>query len=181
MIRDLQTGNDNRILRTKSSSISKMDRHSKKLMRDMKATVKPNGGMGIAAPQVGENVRIILINVPADLYQESGFEECTVGEHYLLINPELTWVSPEQSLFEEGCLSLPDFYGQVMRPNRVQFRGQREDGSTVEGTAEGMFARILQHEVDHINGILFRDKLHSGTGDTSHALSYLSPSRSDNS
>ncbi len=145
----------------------------------MKATVKPKGGMGLAAPQVGETVRMILINVPADLYTETGFEECEVNENYLLINPEILWKSTDQSLFEEGCLSLPDYFGQVMRPNRVHFQGEREDGSVIEATAEGMFARILQHEVDHINGILFRDKLHRGAGDSSHAMSYLTPPKTE--
>lgn len=170
MIRQLETGNDNPILRTQSAPISQMSRPLKKLARDMKATIKPNNGMGLAAPQVGENVRLILINVPEEIYTASGFEDCEVGKHYVLVNPEITWVSSDQSLFEEGCLSLPDYFGKVMRPNKVQFRGYKEDGTLVEGTAEGIFARILQHEVDHINGILFRDKVHTGTGDVNYLL-----------
>jgi len=170
MIRNLEIGSDNTILRTKSEHIDTMSRPLKKLARDMKATIKPKGGMGLAAPQVGENVRMILINVPEDMYTESGFEDCDVGKHYLLINPEITWVSPDKSLFEEGCLSLPDYFGKVMRPNKVQFTGYKEDGTFVNSTAEGMFARILQHEVDHINGVLFRDKVHTGTGDVNYLL-----------
>lgn len=159
MILDVQTGMDNAILREQSTPVENIDREIKKLIRDMKATIGPNHGIGLAAPQVGVNKRIILINLPSDHFDESGCEIAPLDKHIVLINPEITWSSSEQVLFEEGCLSLPDFFAEVLRPERVKFTALDEKGNVIEAEAEGIFARVLQHEIDHLNGVLFADKL----------------------
>lgn len=158
MILDIETGLKNPILRTKSESITDITREIHKLARDMKSSIKPNHGMGLAAPQVGYNVRMILINVPAEYYNETGFDDCKLDQHYIIINPVLTSVSTDTAMIEEGCLSLPDYFADVIRPTSVVFTGLNLKGETIGGEATGIFARIIQHEIDHLDGILFADK-----------------------
>lgn len=159
MILDIETGLKNPILRTKSESIKDITREIHKLARDMKASIKPNHGMGLAAPQVGHNVRMILINIPGDHFEESGFADCQLDQHYIIINPVLTSVSTDTAMMEEGCLSLPDYFADVVRPTSVVFTGLNLKGETIGGKATGIFARIIQHEIDHLDGILFADKV----------------------
>lgn len=156
MIRNIETGIRNTTLRTPSQPISQVTRDTRKLARDMKATIGPAGGMGLAAPQVGVNVRMILITPPKE-YPETGFAHCSPEQHYIIINPVITEVSDTHVMFEEGCLSLPDFYAEVKRPESVTFHGLDEKGNPIQGQASGIFARILQHEIDHLDGILFED------------------------
>lgn len=158
MILDIETGLKNPILRTKSESITDITREIHKLARDMKSSIKPNHGMGLAAPQVGYNVRVILINVPAEYYNETGFDDCKLDQNYIIINPVLTSVSTDTAMIEEGCLSLPDYFADVIRPTSVVFTGLNLKGETIGGEATGIFARIIQHEIDHLDGILFADK-----------------------
>jgi len=100
--------------------------------------------VGLAAPQVGQSIRIIVI-----AYKDGPF---------VLINPELSGFSFRKNITEEGCLSIPGINGTVERHNKVKFRGLDRNGATLEGVAEGFFSRILQHEVDHLDGILFIDR-----------------------
>jgi len=157
MIRTIQTGTENPILRQTSTPIEEINRDVRKLARDMKSTIGPAHGMGLAAPQVGVNVRMILINVPSEYYAETGCDLVDQYQHLILINPEITSHSEYQCVFEEGCLSLPDFYGDVSRPCSVIFRAKLLSGEEVESKAGGIFARILQHEIDHLDGVLFDD------------------------
>ena len=158
MIRTIETGTSNDILRTPSQSISQITRDVRKLARDMKATIGPAGGMGLAAPQVGVNIRMILITPPPE-YPDTGFTQCHPEQHFIIINPVITEVSDTQVMFEEGCLSLPDFYAEVKRPKSVTFTGLNDKGQPIGGNAYGIFARILQHEIDHLDGILFEDHI----------------------
>jgi len=159
MILDIETGLQNPILRTKSESIPTITREIHKLARDMKASIKSHHGMGLAAPQVGHNVRMILINIPSEYFEETGFADCQLDQHYIIINPVLTSLSQDTAMMEEGCLSLPDYFADVLRPTNVVFTGLNLKGEVIGGEATGIFARIIQHEIDHLDGILFADKV----------------------
>jgi len=104
-------------------------------------------GVGLAAPQVGVLQRVIIVDVD----DEKGLIE--------LINPEIINLSEEKVIMEEGCLSVPGKTGQVLRPKRVLVRGLNRNGKAVEIKADNLLARALQHEIDHLNGILFIDKI----------------------
>ena len=159
MILDIETGLQNPILRTKSESIPTITREIHKLARDMKASIKSHHGMGLAAPQVGHNIRMILINIPSDHFEETGFDDCQLDQHYIIINPVLTSLSQDKAMMEEGCLSLPDYFADVLRPTNVVCTGLNLKGEAIGGEATGIFARIIQHEIDHLDGILFADKV----------------------
>lgn len=158
MILDIETGFKNPILRTPSKAITKITRDIHKLARDMKSSIGPHHGMGLAAPQVGHNVRMIIINVPGEHFTETGFYACKLDQNYVIINPELLSVSTDTSVMEEGCLSLPEYFADVVRPTNIEFQGLNLKGEKIGGKATGIFARIIQHEIDHLDGILFADK-----------------------
>ena len=159
MILEIEKGLQNPTLRKVSSPILNISREIHKLARDMKASIKPHHGMGLAAPQVGKNVRMILINIPSEYFSQTGFAGCQLDQHYIIINPELSWLSQEQVSLEEGCLSLPDYFAEVIRPEAIRFQGLNLKGEAIQGQAQGIFARIIQHEIDHLNGIIFADKI----------------------
>jgi len=107
-------------------------------------------GIGLAAPQVGDNRRLIVVDVARD-----GDEP----EPYCMVNPELRWVSEDVVTMNEGCLSLPDVFVDVDRPERVRLAYLDENGDEHEIEADGLFARCIQHEIDHLNGVLHVDYL----------------------
>ncbi len=170
MIRTIETGTNNQILRTVSDSITEITPDIRKLARDMKSTIGPARGMGLAAPQVGVNVRMILIRVPGETYPETGCELVGVDKDLILINPVITQTSTDQCLFEEGCLSLPEFYAEIQRPCTVRFTALTEKGESIESEASGVFARILQHEIDHLDGVLFEDYVTSRKQKEEHKI-----------
>ena len=137
----LKVGNP--ILKKQSNPISKIDKNIKKLIQDMFDTLAEAEGVGLAAPQVGENVRLIVLNMG-----EGPFE---------IINPVIIDELGEQ-VGVEGCLSVPGFYGDVTRFMQVTVGGINSKGKKVKVTGEGLLARALQHEIDHLDGILFIDK-----------------------
>jgi peptide deformylase len=163
MILDILTGTTNKALREVCDPIVKIDKNVRKLARDMKKTIDPNGGMGLAAPQVGAQKRMILIKIPGDYFETTGFTGALPDTNIILINPKIITFSKTQNLFEEGCLSVPDFYAEVLRPSEVEFEALDENGHIIGGHAEGIFGRILQHEIDHLDGILFTDKIYKVT------------------
>ena len=120
-----------------------------RLIDDMIVTMKQDKGVGLAAIQVGYNGRLIVID--------------TKDGPIVLINPELTDLSKETEIAEEGCLSVPETYGLVKRSTEATVKALDRKGEVVEYDAVGLFARVLQHEVDHLNGILFIDKLETKT------------------
>lgn len=121
------------------------------LIRNMHDTLVDSGGIGLAAPQVHESQRVILISVPE---QRREGEEPAV-QITALINPELDPISEEKITGWEGCLSIPGLRGAVPRWSAVRFRALNAQGQPFEGEATGMMARVLQHEVDHLDGILY--------------------------
>jgi peptide deformylase len=137
-------------LRQVSMPVAKIDAEVKKLVAEMFDTMYEAPGVGLAAVQVGEPRRIVTIDATR------GEEE---KQPIALINPEILWISDEKSVHEEGCLSIPDYVDEVERAAKVKARFTNLDGNVVEVEADGLFARVLQHEIDHLNGVLFIDHL----------------------
>jgi len=120
------------------------------LMDDMLETMYDAPGIGLAAIQVGEPLRIIVM----DLAKEGDPK----APRYF-VNPEILWASEDLFTYEEGCLSVPDIYDDVARPARVKLRYLNYEGAEIEEDAEGLFAVCIQHEIDHLEGVLFIDHL----------------------
>jgi len=137
-------------LRLVSEPVVRIDAEVKKLVADMFETMYAAPGVGLAAIQLGVPKRVVTIDATR------GDEK---KQPVTLINPEILWFSEEKSVIEEGCLSIPDFTDEVERPAKIKARFLDLDGGTIEAEAEGLFARVLQHEIDHINGVLFIDHL----------------------
>jgi peptide deformylase len=137
-------------LRRVSEPVAKIDAEVKKLVADMFETMYEAPGVGLAAVQIGVPKRIVTIDATR------GEEE---KQPFVLINPEILWASDEKSVLEEGCLSIPEYIDEVERSAKVKARFLDLEGRTIEVEAEGLFARVMQHEIDHINGVLFIDHL----------------------
>ena len=137
-------------LKVKCDRVDKLTPELVTLMDDMLDTMYEAPGIGLAAPQVGFQKRIIV----ADVSKQD--EE---RDPYQMVNPEVIWSSPEQFDYEEGCLSLPDQYADVSRPRLVRIRYLDRNGSSQIVEAEDLLAVCLQHEVDHLEGILFVDHI----------------------
>lgn len=133
------------VLREKSLMVKEITPEILNLIKDMAETMYTASGMGLAAPQVGVSKRIIITD---------GEEEGLI----VLINPTII-ESEGEVIKEEGCLSVPDIYSQVKRSSKVTIKALNESGDPIEITKEGLIARALQHEIDHLNGILFIDKI----------------------
>lgn len=121
------------------------------LASDMLATMYDAPGIGLAAPQIGVPQRIFVMDANRDPEAQP--------QPMVLINPEVTWESGEKNAHEEGCLSIPDQYAEVTRPAQVKMRWLGLDGKTHEQEFDGLWATCAQHELDHLNGILFIDYL----------------------
>ncbi len=134
------------ILRTRCKPVEMSDEIAK-LIDDMLYTMYEAPGIGLAAPQVGRDIRVIVADVTEDKSQPIA-----------LVNPEIVATDGEIT-YEEGCLSLPGIYANVRRPAKVKIRGLNRDGEPVEMEAEDLLAVCLQHEIDHLNGVLFIDHL----------------------
>jgi len=148
-IRDIIKIPDKR-LRLKSEPVQKIDAGIKKLVDDMFETMYDAPGIGLAAIQLGIAKRIITMDL-------SKKEDDT--KPLVFINPEVTWTSEEKNSYEEGCLSIPEYYEEVERPAAVKVKYMDLDGKSHEITAKGLLATCLQHEIDHTNGVLFIDHL----------------------
>ncbi|MDB5082037.1 MAG: def [Chloroflexi bacterium] len=144
---------DNPRLRLKSQKVTKFDKDLRTLAKNMFESMENANGIGLAAPQVGVLQRLIVIDIPEDMDYE-GSEHF----HIVMVNPEIVKCSGEQ-IGEEGCLSVPGWYGDVKRYEDVTVKGQDLYGKPVKIKASGLNARCLQHEIDHLDGILFTDKV----------------------
>ena len=149
-IRDILTVPDPK-LKQVSAPVDGVDDALRALMDDMLETMYDAPGIGLAAIQIGEPKRVIVM----DLVR--GEEEPRQPRYF--VNPEIVWRSEETAPYEEGCLSVPDIYEEVERPARVRLRYLDYQGQTVEEEAEGVFAVCIQHEMDHLDGVLFIDHL----------------------
>jgi peptide deformylase len=137
-------------LRTVSKPVPSIDDEIRTLVADMFDTMYKAPGIGLAAIQVAVPARVVVMDL-------SKREESAQPRAF--INPEITWRSEEFSSYEEGCLSIPDIHEDVERPARVKVRYLDLDGKPQEADAEGLFATCIQHEVDHLNGVLFIDHI----------------------
>lgn len=143
MLKILTHPND--ILRKKAQEIENvLDPKIQKLAQDMIKAMNKDRGIGLAAPQVGKSLSLITID----------FKDGPL----ILFNPKITFFSKKKEECEEGCLSLPEKYGQIERSYKIRLKAIDKDGNKMKFKAEGLFARVLQHEIDHLNGVLIIDK-----------------------
>lgn len=139
-----------KVLRTVSAEANPADPATKQLVADMFESMKSHSGIGLSAPQVGVAKRVIV----AEYLHGKDQVPRTV-----LINPKITWSSNETELEEEGCLSFPELFGMVRRPIKISYEAVDENGQPISSKASGLLARVIQHELDHLNGVLFIDKV----------------------
>jgi peptide deformylase len=139
-----------KILRVVSKPVETVDAQVRALAEDMLETMYDAPGIGLAAIQIGEPLRLVTMDI-AKKDEEK--------EPRVFVNPEITWSSEEMNVHEEGCLSIPEYYEEVERPAKVRFRYLDLDGRLQEAEADGLFATCIQHEIDHLNGVLFIDHI----------------------
>jgi peptide deformylase len=151
MIRPILTVDaDQHVLKKISAPVDAVDDDLRRLMDDMLETMYAAPGIGLAAIQVGVPKRVIVMDLAKG-------EEPPAPRYF--VNPVITWRSDEMFAYEEGCLSVPELFDEVVRPNRVRLSYLNYDGQPVDEEAEGLFAVCIQHEIDHLNGVLFIDHL----------------------
>jgi peptide deformylase len=131
------------ILRKSSITVPQITEETKKLIADMSETMLSENGVGLAAPQIGRNIRIITI--------------LTKDGVQAYINPRITWRSLWKEKGEEGCLSIPGYFDYVRRNKKIKMTALDTNGKELHIKAVGLFARVIQHEIDHLDGILFTD------------------------
>ncbi|MEX6507084.1 peptide deformylase [Jiella sp. M17.18] len=138
------------VLRLQSKPIETVDQAVRTFADDMLETMYDAPGIGLAAIQVGEPLRMLVIDVSKEEEEKAP---------RVFLNPEILSTSDARSTYEEGCLSIPDYYAEVERPAEVTVRYLGLDGQMHEETADGILATCLQHEIDHLNGVLFIDHI----------------------
>ncbi|RKX96936.1 MAG: peptide deformylase [Spirochaetes bacterium] len=136
------------ILRKKAEEVPLIDGEVRDIISEMFETMKEGDGIGLAAPQIGISRRIIVVSV-----DEKGFHK------FALVNPRIVFFSKEKSIMEEGCLSIPGIRAEVKRPQSIVVEGFTRSGRAVRVEASGLLARVFQHEIDHLDGVLFIDKV----------------------
>ncbi|MGO1119076.1 peptide deformylase [Rhodovibrionaceae bacterium A322] len=139
------------ILKTVAKPVDAVDETIRQQMEDMLETMYAAPGIGLAAPQVGILNRVIVLDVSK--------EDSADKEPLRMANPEITWVSDDDASYEEGCLSIPEHYSDVVRPASVKVSYLDENNAPQEIEADGLLATCLQHEIDHLDGILFVDHI----------------------
>ena len=143
------------VLRQISKPVENFDDELRTLISDMFETMYHAPGIGLAAVQVGVPIRLLVMDLQEP--EEEGGEP--VRDPKIFINPEILWSSETTVPYTEGCLSVPDQYAEVLRPDRIRTRWQDENGKTHEAELDGLLAVCLQHEMDHLEGVLFIDHL----------------------
>ncbi len=139
----------NKVLRTKTKKVKfPLTNQERKLIKDMLDTVKHADGVGLAAPQVNQSLALIVVNL-----ESMGLKP------FVLINPEIIKASKKKNEMDEGCLSIPGVFGFVPRPEEIEFEAQDVDGNKFRAKVDGMLAKVIQHEIDHINGVLIIDRI----------------------
>jgi len=148
-LRDILILPDKR-LRQKSEPVKAVNAEVRALVDDMFETMYKAPGVGLAAIQIGVAQRIVTVDTA---------KKDEPKQPQVFINPEIVWTSEEKNTYEEGCLSIPEYYEEVERPSEVKVRFMDLQGKAQEVAAEGLLATVLQHEIDHINGVLFIDHI----------------------
>ncbi|MCJ2036650.1 peptide deformylase [Methylobacterium sp. J-068] len=137
-------------LRLASEAVGSVTDEIRTLAADMLETMYDAPGVGLAAIQIGVSKRVVTIDTSKDENDR---------QPQVFLNPEIVWASEEKRVYDEGCLSIPEFYGEVERPDRVRVRFRDLDGVEREIEADGLLATCIQHEIDHLDGVLFIDHL----------------------
>jgi len=146
MILSIKTDQNNPILRQKAKEVKEINAEIKQLALDMVKTLKANNGLGLAAPQVGQSLRLITVKPEPD------------KEALVLINPRIKKASRKKTIIEEGCLSLPNTFRPVERPEKITLEALDINNHPVKMKVKGLLARTIQHEIDHLDGLLIVDK-----------------------
>ncbi len=151
------------VLGQKAEAVTDMaDPELRRLVEDMVETMIDANGAGLAAPQVHESIRLVIFQAPAHR-SDPGLSEDEAFDHTaaltVLVNPEIEILSPETEGGWEGCLSVPGLRGWVERPAHIRYRGMGLDGKPIERVAKGFHARVVQHECDHLDGILYPQRM----------------------
>ena len=150
MLMVIKTFNDS-VLRKKAKKVKKVDEVVQKLINDMAQTMEHDGGIGLAATQVGVSKRVIVVKL------DQGDQRVLA-----LVNPKIIRRSRKKKIDLEGCLSFPGIYLEIKRSVQVDVRGLDRNGDKIEIKTQGLLARVLQHEIDHLDGILFFNRLNIG-------------------
>jgi peptide deformylase len=151
-VREIITS-ENPILRRKAKKVTKITPELRALADDMIETMRQAPGVGLAAPQVAQSVRLFVAEL------EENEENPGSGKTYVVFNPEFVWKSEEMVNGVEGCLSIPGYAGEVTRHHKVVVKGLDRSGKRIRIEAEGWLARVFQHEIDHLDGVLFTDRI----------------------
>ena len=149
------------ILRAKGKTVAKIDGEILKLAEDMIETMRANAGCGLAAQQIGRDIMLCVIESPEDLDKDEAGTPYNPGLKMpmVVINPEIVTQSKKTESREEGCLSFPDIRGNIDRAREITLTFLNEKGEPQELQVRGFTARVLQHEIDHLNGVLFIDRM----------------------
>jgi peptide deformylase len=149
---------DDPVLRRKAKKVAKITPEVRQLLDDMVETMREAPGVGLAAPQVGVSERVIVVEYAEE--EESADEAKPAKKKlYTLVNPEIVWHSDNRVEGTEGCLSIPGWSGDVLRHEAVAVKALNRNGQKIKINAAGWLARIFQHEIDHLDGILYIDRL----------------------
>ena len=136
------------VLKEKAKKVDSVNNQVQELASNLIETMMSEKGLGLAAPQVGVSLRAIAIDIMDD-----------EKDAYVLLNPEITYRSKELVTMEEGCLSFPEIYGKIDRHEMIKVNGTKLDGSEVQLELSGLESRVIQHELDHLDGVLFIDRM----------------------
>ena len=146
------------VLRRKARPVTNFDKNLQTLIDDMIDTMRDAPGVGLAAPQVGISERVIVVEYAEPEEVEEGEEPKEVEPKlYVMVNPEIVKASPETVMGVEGCLSIPTLVGEVERAQEIRIKGFNRRGQPMKLKVDGWLARIFQHEIDHVNGVVFTD------------------------
>jgi peptide deformylase len=146
------------LLREKSKKVTRFGEALERLVEDMFDTMHAAYGLGLAAPQIGVLQRVFIVEMPPEYDEDDN--EVAPGEAYVLVNPEIVKTRGQEEM-EEGCLSVPGYRGMVKRATYVVIKAQDMEGREVRYRAEGLLAQAFQHELDHLDGVLYLDRLES--------------------
>ena len=147
------------VLRRKAKAVTQFDKNLQTVIDDMVETMREAPGVGLAAPQIGLSERLIVVEYyEHEEDEEKENEEEAPKKVWAVLNPEIVKASEEKVMGIEGCLSIPNLVGEVERHAEIQIKGLNRHGKPMKLKAKGWLARIFQHEIDHLNGVLFPDR-----------------------
>lgn len=147
-----------KILRSRTQPVTRYDEELQQLIDDMIETMREAPGVGLAAPQIGQAIKLTVIETLPEV-DEDGHEIEDSRELYVITNPEIVWTSRKMVKGIEGCLSIPGYLGEVERYESIRVRALDRHGKKIKLRLNGWTARIFQHEIDHLNGVLYIDRL----------------------